>query len=117
MDTRRTGHGLGSTCAAPSYDEDAYGEDFADDHGVEAPERHIAVVRLNGFHEVRIIGEYFRRDIPVLFDVQDLDPADAKRVIDFASGAILGRRGDIQRVSNRVFLMLPPNTSVLTPQS
>ncbi|GAA1954121.1 cell division protein SepF [Amycolatopsis minnesotensis] len=122
MDIRNTGHGLGSTCATPSYGEPAYDGDFAaddryDDPGARQPEMHIAVVRLTDFRDVRIIGEYFRRDIPVLFDVHDLDASDAKRVIDFASGAILGRRGDIERVSNRVFLMLPPNASILKPQA
>jgi len=121
VDTRRTGHGQGSTCATPSYDEPARGafeeDDFHDDPRARQPETQIAVVRLKDFGEVRIIGEYFRRDIPVLFDVHDLDASDAKRVIDFASGAILGRRGEIERVSNRVFLMLPPNARILTPKT
>ena len=39
--------------------------------------------------------------------------ADAKRIVDFASGLIFGREGDIERVSSRVFLILPKHFRIL----
>ena len=79
------------------------------------PQHHleIAITRPKSFADIRIIGEYYRREIPVLIDLGELDNADAKRVIDFASGATFGKRGGIERVAKGVFLMVPPNASVL----
>lgn len=78
------------------------------------PEIQIALVRPRGFTEVRLIGEYLRRDIPVLLDLSELGAPEAERIIDFASGAIVGRRGTMERVSKRVFFVAPAHTTVLT---
>lgn len=42
-----------------------------------------------------------------------MEPADAKRVVDFAAGLIFGLRGSIDRVSNRVFLLTPADTEII----
>jgi cell division inhibitor SepF len=42
-----------------------------------------------------------------------MEPADAKRVVDFAAGLIFGLRGSIERVSTRVFLLTPANTEIV----
>ena len=38
--------------------------------------------------------------------------ADAKRLVDFAAGLVFATRGSIERVTNKVFLLSPPNVSV-----
>lgn len=77
----------------------------------------IAVVRPRTFRDAAAIGEYFRQDIPVLINLGDLDNSDAKRIVDFASGLIFGRRGDIERLSRRIFMILPTGSTVLTEQA
>jgi cell division inhibitor SepF len=59
------------------------------------------------------IGTHFRRDVPVIINLEDLTAENATRVVDFVSGTIFGRRGDIERLSNRVFLIVPPGSTVL----
>ena len=39
-----------------------------------------------------------------------MEPADAKRVVDFAAGLTFGLRGSIERVATRVFLLTPADT-------
>jgi cell division inhibitor SepF len=74
---------------------------------------HIATVHARTFRDAQTIGEYFRQDIPVIIDLHGLDDAGAKRIVDFASGLIFGRRGDIERLASRMFLILPPRFGVL----
>jgi cell division inhibitor SepF len=45
-------------------------------------------------------------------NLTDLDDADAKRLVDFAAGLIFATRGSIERVTNKVFLLSPPNVTV-----
>ena len=74
----------------------------------------IAVVRPRNFRDGATIGEYFRQEIPVIINLEDMDNAEAERIIDFASGLILGLCGDIERLSRRTFLIMPAGASILT---
>ena len=47
-------------------------------------------------------------------NLTDLPDADAKRLVDFAAGLIFGLRGSIDRVSNRVFLLTPADTEIIS---
>ena len=64
------------------------------------------------YNEARTIGENFREGVPVIMNLSDMDDADAKRLVDFAAGLVFGVRGTIERVTNKVFLLSPPNVSV-----
>ena len=74
----------------------------------------IAVVRPRNFRDALTIGTYYRQDIPVIIDLGGMDNAEAWRIIDFASGLILGLRGEIERLSRRTFLIVPEGTTLLT---
>jgi cell division inhibitor SepF len=74
----------------------------------------IAIVRPRNFRDAATIGEYYRRDIPVIINLEDMDNEAAWRIIDFASGLILGLCGDIERISRRTFLIVPADTAILT---
>lgn len=106
-----------------SYEEASPSDAYADDeplHSNEATEGplaeagfQIASIKAQNFGDAHTIGEYFRQDIPVIINLNDMTAADAKRIVDFAAGLIFGRRGDIERVSSRVFLILPPHFRTL----
>ena len=72
----------------------------------------IVTVNPRTYNEARTIGEHFRDGVPVIMNVSDMDDADAKRLIDFAAGLTFGLRGTIEKVTNRVFLLSPPNVNV-----
>jgi cell division inhibitor SepF len=74
----------------------------------------IAVVRPRNFRDAATVGEYYRQDIPVIINLEDMDNADATRIIDFVSGLILGLCGDIERLSRRTFLIMPAGATILT---
>jgi cell division inhibitor SepF len=64
------------------------------------------------YSDARAIGEQFRDGHPVLMNLTDLAESDAKRLVDFAAGLAFGLRGGIEPVTNRVFLLTPPNIRV-----
>ncbi|HZG04886.1 MAG TPA: cell division protein SepF [Streptomyces sp.] len=77
----------------------------------------IATVTPDGFRDARGIGELFREGIPVIVNLTAMEPADAKRVVDFAAGLTFGLRGSIERVATRVFLLTPPDYQVINGEA
>lgn len=69
-------------------------------------------VKLTGFGEARIIGERYRDGASVILDMTDLTDADARRVVDFAAGLAFAMRGSIDKVTTRVFMLLPPDADL-----
>ena len=72
----------------------------------------IVSVRPRSFNEARVIGENFRDGIPVIMNLSELEDGEDKRLVDFAAGLIFGLRGNIERVSSKVFLLCPHNLVV-----
>ena len=72
----------------------------------------IVSVRPRSYNEARVIGENFRDGIPVIMNLSDREDGEDKRLVDFAAGLIFGMRGNIERVSSKVFLLCPQNLVV-----
>ncbi|GAA1769458.1 cell division protein SepF [Nocardioides hankookensis] len=64
------------------------------------------------YNEARTVGENFRDGTPVIMNLSEMDDTDAKRLVDFAAGLVFATRGTIERITNKVFLLSPPNVSV-----
>ncbi len=64
------------------------------------------------YNEARTVGENFREGTPVIMNLTEMDDNDAKRLVDFAAGLVFATRGTIERITNKVFLLSPPNVSV-----
>ncbi|MFI6105611.1 cell division protein SepF [Streptomyces sp. NPDC093595] len=111
------------------YDDDEYAESDRGDAWVTDPRvrvasetaeeegRRIATVSPDGFRDARAIGELFRDGVPVIMNLTSMEPADAKRVVDFAAGLTFGLRGSIERVATRVFLLTPANTEIVNGEA
>jgi cell division inhibitor SepF len=98
------------------YDDDGYSEgtEPGDAWVTEEKGRRIGTVTPDSFRDARTIGELFRDGVPVIMNLTAMEPADAKRVVDFAAGLIFGLRGSIERVSSRVFLLTPAHTEIVS---
>ena len=64
------------------------------------------------YNEARTVGENFREGIPVIMNLSEMVDSDAKRLVDFAAGLVFATRGSIERITNKVFLLSPPNVTV-----
>lgn len=69
-------------------------------------------VKLTGFTEARVIGERYREGASVILDMTDLSDSDARRVVDFAAGLAFALHGSIDKVTSRVFMLLPPHADL-----
>jgi cell division inhibitor SepF len=125
---RKTGTWLGLVEDESIYAEevpgDAYAEDDAlagdegfGDEAAAVPGFQIASLKPQNFRDARTIGEYFREDIPVILNLEAMDGPDAKRIVDFACGLMFGRRGSMERLSSRMYLLLPQHASIHTAPS
>jgi cell division inhibitor SepF len=64
------------------------------------------------YNEARAIGEAYREGTSVIINLTAMADSDAKRLVDFAAGLAFARRGSIDKVTNKVFLLSPPNVDV-----
>lgn len=90
-------------------DDDDQSGQLAMDNG-----SHIAIVRPRNFRDAATVGEYYRQEIPVIINLEDMEKSDATRIIDFVSGLILGLGGDLERISRRTFLIVPADATIIT---
>jgi cell division inhibitor SepF len=80
--------------------------------GVVAELSRITTLHPTTYNEARTVGENYRDGTPVIMNLTEMDDADAKRLVDFAAGLIFATRGTIERITNKVFLLSPPNVTV-----
>ncbi|MEO5832036.1 MAG: cell division protein SepF [Nakamurella sp.] len=64
-------------------------------------------IKLTGFSEARVIGEKYRDGLSVIMDMTEMADADARRLVDFAAGLAFAMRGSIDKVTTKVFMLLP----------
>lgn len=86
--------------------EDPLGEDRAH------PLARIVTLHPHNYNEARPIGERYREGNPVIMNLTEMEDRDAKRLVDFAAGLAFALRGSIDKVTNKVFLLSPPNVDV-----
>jgi len=80
--------------------------------GVVAELSKITTLHPRTYNEARTVGEQYRDGTPVIMNLSEMDDSDAKRLVDFAAGLVFASRGTIERVTNKVFLLSPPNVTV-----
>jgi cell division inhibitor SepF len=76
------------------------------------PLSRITTLHPSSYLEARAIGEHYREGIPVIINLTEMDNADAKRLVDFAAGLAFALRGSMDKVTNKVFLLSPPDVDV-----
>ncbi|MFN2494385.1 MAG: cell division protein SepF [Pseudonocardiaceae bacterium] len=76
------------------------------------PLARIVTLHPHNYSEARPIGERYREGAPVIMNLTGMDDKDAKRLVDFAAGLAFALRGSIDKVTNKVFLLSPPNVDV-----
>ncbi|MGH3900603.1 MAG: cell division protein SepF [Pseudonocardiaceae bacterium] len=76
------------------------------------PLSRIVTLHPHNYNEARPIGERFREGNPVIMNLTEMEDRDAKRLVDFAAGLAFALRGSIDKVTNKVFLLSPPNVDV-----
>ena len=80
---------------------------------VAAPElNEIITVHPRQYRDAQQVAEHFRDGTPVIINLTQMTEAEARRLVDFASGLAFGLRGKIDRVTSKVFLLSPEHIAV-----
>lgn len=74
----------------------------------------IVPVDLRSYTEATLIGDPFRDGDAVVFDLNRMERAEAKRIIDFAAGLCFALRGKMKKLDQMVFAVVPENAAVST---
>ena len=73
----------------------------------------ITTVRPKNFDDdAKVIADCLREDVPVIINLEDTSPEHARRIIDFALGTTYAIDGDVQQVSEYVFVCTPKTVMV-----
>jgi cell division inhibitor SepF len=72
----------------------------------------VSIVEVGSFDDCEVIGVRYRAGQPVVFDLGAVDAPVARRVLDFVSGVTYALRGQLTRVGERAFLLVPAGVEV-----
>lgn len=64
------------------------------------------------YEDVQEIGEYLKARKSVIINLENVGKEDARRILDFLSGATFMIEGTIQKVSNLIYLMTPKDVEI-----
>ena len=72
----------------------------------------VSVLEPAAFNDAQALADRFKRQQPVILNLQNVDGELSRRMVDFCSGLTYALDGQIQSVANRVFLLTPRNVEV-----
>ncbi|MGO5052315.1 cell division protein SepF [Lachnospiraceae bacterium LCP25S3_G4] len=72
----------------------------------------VCVVKPNSVDDAREITETLLSNRTVILNLEGLDLEVAQRIIDFTSGATFAITGNLQKISNYIFLVTPTNVDI-----
>ena len=72
----------------------------------------VCVIKPTSFDESREITETLLANRTVVLNVEGLDVDIAQRIIDFTSGSCFAMNGNLQKISNYIFIITPENVDI-----
>ena len=67
----------------------------------------IVHMRPYSFAEAAAIGESFKEGVPIILNMTSTDEKQAQKLIDFASGMAFVTDGKLERITPKVFILIP----------
>jgi len=99
-------------------------EIFADDEAPRRRARNLRPVSDGGadvqvhfvtprnFNDAQEVADRFKRNVPVILNLQSTGADLAKRLIDFSSGLTYAMDGGMQKIADKTFMLTPANVEV-----
>lgn len=72
----------------------------------------VCVIKPTSVEDAREITETLLLSRTVVLNVEGLDLEIAQRIIDFTSGSCFAISGNLQKISNYIFIITPPNVDI-----
>lgn len=73
----------------------------------------LVVLQPESFEDARDIANHLKSKKPVVMNLESVERDVARRIVDFLSGAVYALDGNIQKVSNGIFLIAPYNVGIM----
>lgn len=73
----------------------------------------VVVMRPTTYDEAQEICDHIKYKKPCIINLENMEHAIAQRIMDFISGACYTLDGNMQRVTNNIFLIAPENVDIL----
>ena len=73
----------------------------------------LVVIQPESFEEAKDIAIHLKSKKPVVMNLEMVDRDVQRRIVDFLSGAVFALDGNIQKVSNGIFLIAPYNVGIM----
>ncbi len=78
-----------------------------------APQMKVVVIQPESFEEARTITDHLKGRKPIVVNLESVEKNVARRIVDFLSGSVYALDGEIQKISNGIFLLVPSNVSIM----
>ncbi|MBP2073410.1 cell division protein SepF [Thermoanaerobacterium butyriciformans] len=72
----------------------------------------VIILKPENFEQAQTILDNIKNKKPMIIDLQNMERNDAQRLIDFLSGAIFALNGEIKKIANSIFLIVPDNFDI-----
>ncbi|MFW6287766.1 MAG: cell division protein SepF [bacterium] len=66
----------------------------------------------DSFAEVQNIVDQLKSRKPIILNLEEMERDKARRIVDFISGAVYGIDGNVQKISDAIFVFTPPNVEL-----
>jgi cell division inhibitor SepF len=109
------GTSLGDLFGSEGSGRERYGSQNPPPHLRAVPDQRptrVSVLEPSSFNDAQALADRFKRQQPVILNLQNVDGELSRRMVDFCSGLTYALDGNIQSVANRVFLLTPRNVEV-----
>lgn len=72
----------------------------------------VVVIQPATYDEAQVIADHIRSQRPVIVNLEKLDYSIAQRIMDFVSGAVYTLGGNLERVTQNIFIIAPENVDI-----
>jgi len=72
----------------------------------------LVVARPQSFEQVGGLAENLKGNRPLVVNLEELSPEEARRVVDFLSGATFALGGAVRKITAGIFLFTPSNVDL-----
>lgn len=72
----------------------------------------VIVIQPETYDEAQDVCDHIKSQRPVIINLEQMDRNVAQRIMDFVSGACYTLNGNLQRVTNNIFIIAPENVDV-----
>ena len=66
----------------------------------------------DSYNEVKTITDDLRDNRPVIVNIEEMEKTEARRILDFVSGAVYALSGNVKKVGQDVFLFAPHDIEI-----